>query len=169
MTYNVFSGTLNRTHFTSRSLSFWSSENWTFLDLSPPFWRGPRNWWLIMIIWDLAYSLSEPNFWVFFSVKYHVTSNFVESRYYRLSNGHISLLLEARVTWSGMLAVIVHADVTLTRSKVTGPVHPSERTKVRSISSAISVCSSKLMVDYDSMVWDLVYRLSEPDFRFTPK
>jgi len=42
----------------------------------------------------------------------------------------MSLLLEARVTWSGMLAVIVHADVILTRSKVTRPVRPLERTKV---------------------------------------
>jgi len=33
----------------SRSLSFWISENCTFLGVSsPPFWRGAQNWWLII-------------------------------------------------------------------------------------------------------------------------
>ena len=38
-----------------------------------------------------------------------------------LSKGHISVLLEARVAWSGVLVVLyvfMHADMTLTRSKV---------------------------------------------------
>jgi len=43
----------------SRSLRFWSSENCTFVRLSPPpFWRGTQNWWLITIVWDLVYSFS---------------------------------------------------------------------------------------------------------------
>jgi len=47
----------------SRLLSFWSSENCTILGLSPPpIWRGAENWWLIMIVWDLVYSLSEPDY-----------------------------------------------------------------------------------------------------------
>jgi len=47
----------------SGSQGFWISENCTFLGLSPPtFWRGAQNWQLIMIAWDLAYSLSEPDF-----------------------------------------------------------------------------------------------------------
>jgi len=28
----------------------------------PPFWRGAQNSWLMMIVWDLDYSLSEPDF-----------------------------------------------------------------------------------------------------------
>jgi len=34
-----------------------------------------------------------------------VTSDFAEYRYYRTFKGHISLLIEARVTWLGMLVV----------------------------------------------------------------
>ena len=34
--------------------------------LPPPrLWRGAHNWWVIMIAWDLVYSLSEPDFWIF--------------------------------------------------------------------------------------------------------
>jgi len=60
-------------------------------------------------IWDLVFcSLSEPDFWISFSVSYHMTSEFMECRYYRTfkSKGHISLLHEARVTWFGMLVVL---------------------------------------------------------------
>jgi len=90
----------------SRSLSFRSSENCTFLDLSPPpIWRWAQNWWLIMIIWDLVYSLSEPDFWISFSVSYHWRQT-SWNVYYRLSNGYICLLLEARVTWSSVLVVL---------------------------------------------------------------
>jgi len=46
----------------SRSRSFRSCENYTFLGLSPPFWCGAQNWWLAVIVWDLDYSLSEPDF-----------------------------------------------------------------------------------------------------------
>jgi len=38
-----------------------------------------------------------------------MSTNFVECRYYsftRISNGHISLLIEATVTWSGLLIVL---------------------------------------------------------------
>jgi len=78
----------------SRSLSFWSSKNCTFLGLSPPpFWCGAQNWWLIVIVWDLA------RFFNFLSESYHMTSYFAECQHYRLSKGHISVLVEARVTW----------------------------------------------------------------------
>jgi len=51
----------------SRSRSFRSCENCTFLGLSPPpFWRGAQNWWLAVIVWDLDYSLSEPDFLISF-------------------------------------------------------------------------------------------------------
>ena len=37
----------------------------TILGLSPPpFRRGAQNWWLVDIVWDLDYSLSEPDFWI---------------------------------------------------------------------------------------------------------
>jgi len=50
-----------------RSWSFWSCENCTFLGLSPPlFWRVAQNWWLIVIVWHLVYSLSEPDFGISF-------------------------------------------------------------------------------------------------------
>ena len=55
-----------------------------FLCLSPPpFRRGSQNWWLIMIVWDLLYSVSEPDFWISFSVSCHANSNFAECRSYR--------------------------------------------------------------------------------------
>jgi len=59
-----------------------------------------------MIVWDLVYSLSEPNLWISFSVIYHVTSDIRNVDITGLSKGHISLLLEARVTWSGVLVVL---------------------------------------------------------------
>jgi len=48
---------------------------------------------------------------------------------------------------------IVHVDMTLTRSnvKVTGLLKFRKLHFSRSISSTISACSSKLMVDHDSM------------------
>ena len=56
-----------------------------------------------MIVWDLVYSLSEPDFgiWVqFFRVQ---TSPYVDiSRY---SNGHISVVREATVRWLGTYCV----------------------------------------------------------------
>jgi len=51
----------------SRSRSFRSCENCTFLGLSPlPLSRGAQNWWLMLIVWDLNDSLSEPDFWISF-------------------------------------------------------------------------------------------------------
>ena len=38
------------------------AHNCTFLDLAPPFSRGAQKWWLLVIIWDLLYSLSESDF-----------------------------------------------------------------------------------------------------------
>jgi len=41
----------------SKSLTFWSSENSTFLRLSRlPFWRRAQNWWMITTVWSLVYS-----------------------------------------------------------------------------------------------------------------
>jgi len=88
---------------------------------SPPQVCGEaRNLWLITVAWNLVYSLLEPDFWSFFLVSYHITSNFQECRHYMTSKGHISLPRNAAVTWSSMPVVLctVYADVTLTRSRV---------------------------------------------------
>jgi len=47
----------------SMSRSLWICENCTFLGLyPPPVSCGPQNWWLVVIVWDLVYSLSESSF-----------------------------------------------------------------------------------------------------------
>jgi len=106
----------------SRSLSFWSSENCTFLGLSfPPFWHWAQNWWLIILVWDLVYSLSQPDFLISFSVSYHVISNFAECQHYRTFIGlyfRIAWCYSHMVGYAGSPIRIVHADMTLTRSKV---------------------------------------------------
>jgi len=91
----------------SRLRGFLTSENYTFLGLSPqPFWRVVQKWWLMMIVWDLLYSLIGPIFefpskkaitWVQTSQNADIT---------RTSNCHISILLEDRVTQFGMLIVL---------------------------------------------------------------
>jgi len=105
----------------SRSLSFWSSENCTFLGLSfPPFWHWAQNWWLIILVWDLVYSLSQPDFLISFSVSYHVISNFADCRHYRTFIGlyfRIAWCYSHMVGYAGSPIRIVHADMTLTRSK----------------------------------------------------
>ena len=68
----------------SRSRSFWSSENCTFLGLSPPpFWQGAQNWWLMMTVWVLVYSLSEPDFCISSPLGGHVASKFVKCWYHQ--------------------------------------------------------------------------------------
>jgi len=84
----------------SRSLSFWSSENCTFLRLSPqPFWRGTQNWWLITLVWDLVYSFSEPHFWISPPLGGHVILKFAKCWYHQNPLGFISALAEARSLW----------------------------------------------------------------------
>ena len=86
---------------------FWICKNCTFQSLSPPpVCLGAWSWWLIMIILDLVCSLPEPDFLISFSVSYHVIQTLWNVSVRGLSKGHISLLLEARVTWSGMLVVL---------------------------------------------------------------
>jgi len=140
----------------SRSLSFLSSGNCTvLLGLSPPIFRhGAQKWWLIMIVWDFVYSLSEPDFRISKkAITWLQTLRNVDIT--RISNGHISVLRVATVTWSGTLvAVHVQADVTLDRSKVkvkvTGLLKFQKSLFSRSISSAISAWSSKAVVEHDN-------------------
>jgi len=66
-----------------------------------------------MIAWDLVYSLSELNFPISFSESYHVTSNFTECRHYTNFKGQSHMVTSAHSP-----TCIVHADVTMTQSKV---------------------------------------------------
>jgi len=95
------------TRFKVKSRHFWTSENCTLLCLSPlPFWPGAQNWWLVMISWDLIYSLLDPAF-KFPSQKAITWVQTLQNvNIIRNSKSHISVLLEARVTWSGMLVVL---------------------------------------------------------------
>jgi len=103
-----------------RSPSFCISKNCIFLGLSPPpFWCGAQNWWLIMIIWDLVCSWSEPNFLTPFSVSYHVTSNFAKCLHYSTFRGpyfHITWGYSHMVGYAGSPICIAHVDMTLTQS-----------------------------------------------------
>jgi len=63
----------------SRSRGFRSSKNCSVLRLSPlPFWCAAQNWWLITTVWDLVYSYSDLDFWIYLPVGGHVTSKFVK-------------------------------------------------------------------------------------------
>jgi len=106
----------------SRSRSFQSCENCTFLGLSPlPFWRGAQNWWLILIVWDLIHSLSESDFRISFQESYHESSNFAKCRYFtNLKRPYFgsALCYSHTVGLAGSPARTVYAGVILTRSKV---------------------------------------------------
>jgi len=55
------------------------AHNCTFPCLSPsPLSRSAHNSWLLVIVWDLDYSLSEPDFWISFYESYHESWNFAE-------------------------------------------------------------------------------------------
>jgi len=106
----------------SRSRSFRSCEKCTFLCLSPPpFLRGAQKWWLAVIVWELDYSLSEPDFWISFRESYHASSHFALCPYFTIfqwpyfgSAWRYSHMV-GRATSSTRS---VYIDVTLTRSKV---------------------------------------------------
>jgi len=98
------------------------AENCTFLRLSPPpFSHAAQNWWLAVIAWDRIYSLPELDFRICFQESYHESSNFAECRYFTTFKWPY---LGSAWDYSQMVgsvsssAGIVHADVTLTRSKV---------------------------------------------------
>jgi len=99
--------------------------------------HAAQNWWLVMIVWDLVYSLSEPDFQVhFYRVRVRVSHTV----------GH-----------AGSATCIVHADMTLTRSKVkikvTGLLkfRYTENCTFLVLSPPPFWRVSKLMVDYDSI------------------
>jgi len=94
----------------SRSQSILTSKivrNCTFLRLPPPpLPRGAQNWWLVVTVWDLVYSLSEPIFEFPYrkAIRRVQTSRNVNIS--RNSNGHISIVREATVRRLGMLVVL---------------------------------------------------------------
>jgi len=98
------------------------AHNCTFLDLfPPPLSRGAQNWWLLVIVWYLVYSLSEPDFRISFYENYHDSSNFAECRHFtkfKWPYFGTAWCHSQMVGHAGSPTGIVHADVTLTRSKV---------------------------------------------------
>jgi len=103
----------------SRSRSLWSCENCSFLGLSPPpLLHGAQNSWLVVIIWDLFYSLSEPDFRISSNESYHESSNFAECQYltkFKWPYFGIAWCYSQMVGHASSPTGIVHADVTLTR------------------------------------------------------
>ena len=72
-----------RSRSRSRSRTFRSCKNCTFLGLSPPpFWHRAQNWWLVETVWDLDYSLSELDFLISSYESYQDSSNFTDCRYF---------------------------------------------------------------------------------------
>jgi len=144
----------------------------TFLCLSPPpFSRGAQNWWFIMLVRDLVYSLSESDFRISFSERYHVSSNSAECLYHTNfkspSNNHLSVLLEATAIWSGMLAVLYVLRILM---------WPWPDPRSRSLTSWSSENCTFLRLSPPlfwrgthnwwviTRVWDQVYSFSEPHF-----
>ena len=148
----------------------------TFLCLSPPpFSRGAQNWWFIMLVRDLVYSLSESDFRISFSERYHVSSNSAECLYHTNfkspSNNHLSVLLEATAIWSGMLAVLYVLRILM---------WPWPDPRSRSLTSWSSENCTFLRLSPPlfwrgthnwwviTRVWDQVYSFSEPHFWIFP-
>ena len=74
-----------------------------------------------MIVWDLDYSLSEPDFWISIQESYHESSNFVHYRYlttFKWPYFGTAWRYSQTVGHAGSTTGIVHADVSLNRSKV---------------------------------------------------
>jgi len=83
------------------------AHNCTFLGLSPPpLLCEAQNWWLIVIIWDLAYSLSEPDFRIYFLESYHDIANFAECRYFTKFKWPYLSTADTTVTSLGTLVVL---------------------------------------------------------------
>ena len=106
----------------SRSRSFRSCEKCTFLGLSsPPFLRGAQKWWLGMIIRDLDYSLTEPDFWISFPESYHESSNCTICPYFTIFQWPYfgsAWCYSHVVGHAASPTCTVYVDVTVTPSKV---------------------------------------------------
>jgi len=84
----------------------------------------------MVIVWDLVYSLSEPDFRISFQESYHESSNFVECRYFTKFKwpyfGSASCYSHM-VVHAASPTRTVYADVTLTPSKVKVTEHVNFR------------------------------------------
>jgi len=133
-----------------------------------PFWRAQK-WRFIMIIRDPVCSLSRPNFWISLSESYHVSSNFSECRYYRNFKGpyfRIAGSYGHMFGYASSAICIVHADMTLTRSKVKVMGLLKFR-RLHCIFLGLSPLPFWRRAQNWRLImiaWDLVYSLSEPDF-----
>jgi len=153
------------------------AENYTFLGLSPPpFWRRAQNWRLIMIVQDLSTACRSPIFEFYFkkAITWIQTSRNVDIT--RISNGHIglSVLLEATLAWSGKLVVIYVLRILMWP-------WPDPRSRSRSLAfwSYENCTFLRLPPPLFShgahnwwvitIVWDIVYSFSEPDFGISPQ
>jgi len=142
------------------------AKNCTFLGLSPqPFQHVAQNWWLIMTAWRspiFEFPFKKAIMWVHTSQNVDIT---------RLSNGHISVLLEATVTWSGTVVPVVLYVLRM----LIWP-WPDPRSRSRSLTLSISANCTFLRLSPPpfwrgaqkwwliTTVWDLVYSYSEQDF-----
>jgi len=132
-----------------------------------------------MIVWDLVYSFSEPDFLISFSENYHASSNFAECRYYctfKRPYFRVSTAYSHMVLYAGSPTPVVYADMTLIPSKVkvTGHLNFRKLHFSHSFSSASLPRSSKLMVDRGSMgglqlVWPRFLKFSPVDDHVTSK
>jgi len=123
-----------------------------------------------MIAWDPVYSLSEPDFLIFFSESYHVTSNVAECRYYTNFKGpHICIVrgYSHMVGYAGSAIRIAHASMTLTWSKV--KVKVIELLKFRNLHFSTPFWCGAQNWWLITTVWDLAYSFSEPDFWISPQ
>jgi len=73
----------------------------------------------MVIVWDLIYSLSEPDYRISFYKSYDDSSNFAECRYFtKFKWPHISVLRDHMVGYAGSPTCIVYVNVALIPSKV---------------------------------------------------
>ena len=128
------------------------------------------NWWLMMIVFDLVHSMSEPDFRIPFYESYHVSSNFAECRHctdFKWPYFCIAWGWSHTVGLAGSPTGIVHANVTLTQSKVKimGLLKFWKLHFSRSSPPALQHGAQKWWLIM--IIRDLVYSLLEPDFQIS--
>ena len=160
----------------SRSWTFRNCENCTFLRLSPlSFWRGAQNWGLIVIVLDWEYSVSEPDFWISFQESYYASSNFVQCR-------HFTKLKWPYFGTAWCYSHVVGHAASPTRTvyvdmsdlyPIQGQGHGAfELPTIAHKCTFIRLSPRPLSREAQNwrllmIVWDLIYSLSEPDFRIS--
>jgi len=146
--------TVTSTRLKVKVQGFWSTENCTFSGVFPPlFWRGAQNWWLTVIAWDLVYSVSEPSFQ--FPSKKAITwlQTCKNVDITRISNGQISILLEARVCWSGTLVVLYILCILMRPCPIQGQGHGASEVPIVALFYVYLPCHFGLKLKTDSWLW----------------